>query len=120
MVTKSAACDRSTKPVVGGLVSTARKYCRVVLTIVSVFAYFLITRQVAVVNPHVGGEIDGDAISICSKHFADLHIPNDHVLLAQNRQADAGQSYAYRSAFNRRYDGLCKLTAAGFSDNGLV
>ena len=58
--------------------------------IVSVLAHILVAGKIEVVNPHVGRQLNGDGITIVSKNLGDLQVPDDHILLSINGEANAG------------------------------
>lgn len=96
-------------------------------TVVCVFADCLVAGEVAVVDPDVGWQLDGDGVAVVREDLGDLHVPDDHILLAIDREADAGQGWnmsAYVSTHNwgpqawrRMIDGH---TATSLADDGLV
>lgn len=49
------------------------------------------SRQVAVVDPHILGQLDSDRVSIVSLDLADLHVPDNDVLLSEDGKANAFQ-----------------------------
>ena len=58
-------------------------------TIVSVLANSLVTVVVAMIDPYIGGELNGSGIAILSEYLADLHVAYDDILLAQNRETNS-------------------------------
>ena len=58
-------------------------------SIIRVFAHCFVSREVAVVNPHIGRFLDCDAITVCGENFGDLHVPDDHVLLAEDGETNS-------------------------------
>lgn len=54
------------------------------------------------INPDVLGELDGDGVAVVSLDFADLHVADDDVLLAQDCEANALKSYE-RPCQSRRH-----------------
>ena len=67
-------------------VSSVRKIYQ---TIVSVLANSLVTVVVAMIDPYIGGELDGSGIAVLSGYSADLHVAYDDILLAQNRETNS-------------------------------
>lgn len=62
----------------GDKVSSVRKVDQ---TIIGIFAHRLITGVVAMIDPYVGGKLDGSAVAVCSGHFCDLHVAHDDIFL---------------------------------------
>jgi hypothetical protein len=60
--------------------------------VVGVFADVFVAREIAVVDPDVGGLVDGDGITVGCEDLGDLQVPDDYVLLAQYGEADASES----------------------------
>lgn len=58
----------------------------------SYLAYGLISRKIAMINPHVGGLLDGDAIAVRSEYLGTLYVPDDYILLPKNGKTNASQS----------------------------
>jgi len=69
-------------------VSSVRKIYQ---TIVSVLANSLVTVVVAMIDPYIGGELNGSGIAVFSEYLADLHVAYDDILLAQNRETNSSQ-----------------------------
>lgn len=61
--------------------------------VVGILANSLVSRQVAVVNPHVCRLIDGDRVTVSGKNFRDFQVPDYHVLLTENGEPDPGESW---------------------------
>lgn len=53
-----------------------------------------ITRQIAVVNPHIGRLIDTNSIAVGSINLGDLEVAENNVLLLTNIEANTSDSYA--------------------------
>lgn len=62
--------------------------------IIHVLIDFTIARQVAVVNPHIGGQLDRDAVAVIREDLADLHVADNDVALLEDCEADALQGWA--------------------------
>lgn len=63
--------------------------------VVIVFVMVKVGRDIAGIDPNVRRRLHGDAVSIVGQDFGDLHIADNDVLLAEDRQSDAGQAYGY-------------------------
>ncbi|KAH8640002.1 putative pectate lyase B [Alternaria alternata] len=50
--------------------------------VIGVLAHRLITGVIAMVDPYIRRKLNGSAIAVCSRHFADLHIAHDDIFLA--------------------------------------
>lgn len=53
-----------------------------------------IAREIAVVNPYVGGLIDTNSIAVGSINLGDLEVAENNVLLLTNIEANTSDSYA--------------------------
>lgn len=62
-------------------------------TIVKVLVYVAVARQVAVVNPDVGGQLDSDGITVVGLNLADLHVAHNDVFLAIDGKANTRQCW---------------------------
>ena len=60
--------------------------------IIVVLAVIEVGRHVTRVNPHIRRLLDRDTIPVVGLHLGDLHVPDDDILLAENREADPCQA----------------------------
>lgn len=77
-----------------------------------------VTRQIAVVNPHIGRLIDTNSVAVGSIDLGDLEVAENNVLLLTNIEANTSDSYASLARLRRWQEG--GLTASSSTDDSLV
>lgn len=89
-------------------------------TIQVVLASIEIPREIAVVNPHIGGLVDSNGIAVVSIDLADLQVTHDNVADLTDVESDASNGCKRSARAYSIHSSNGTLTASRFTVDGLV